>query len=55
MVHTFHRSSATLSIDVGGDIALKRHGGWNSKVAVGNVDDSVRNKVETAHKIVESV
>lgn len=55
--HCFRRSSATLLVDAGGDItALKRHGGWRSTtVAEGYVDDSERNKTDTANKIYNSI
>lgn len=55
--HSFRRSSATLLIDAGGDItALKRHGGWKStSVAEGYIDESLKNKMDTAHKITNSI
>lgn len=55
--HAFRRSSATLLIDAGGDItALKRHGGWRSTaVAEGYIDQSMKNKMDTANKIFNSV
>lgn len=55
--HCFRRSSATLLVDAGGDItALKRHGGWRSTtVAEGYVDDSQKNKTDTANKIYNSI
>lgn len=55
--HSFRRSSATLLVDAGGDItALKRHGGWKSTtVAESYIDDSMKNKMDTAQKIFQSV
>lgn len=55
--HSFRRSSATLLVDAGGDITtLKRHGGWKStSVAEGYIDDSIKNKMDTAHKISSSI
>lgn len=55
--HCFRRSSATLLVDAGGNItALKRHGGWRSTtVAEGYVDDSEKNKTDTANKIYSSI
>lgn len=55
--HSFRRSSATILVDAGGDItALKRHGGWKSTaVAEGYIDNSMKNKMNTAKKITESI
>lgn len=55
--HSFRRSSATLLVDAGGDItALKRHGGWKSTaVAEGYIDNSMKNKMDTCQKILQSV
>lgn len=55
--HNFRRSSATLLVDAGGDItALKRHGGWKStSAAEGYIDESIKNEIDTAHKISNSV
>jgi hypothetical protein len=55
--HSFRRSSATILVDAGGDItALKRHGGWKSTaVAEGYIDESVKNKTDTANKISSSI
>lgn len=55
--HSFRRSSATILVDAGGDItALKRHGGWKSTaVAEGYIDESVKNKTNTANKISSSI
>ncbi|XP_045472763.1 uncharacterized protein LOC123679295 [Harmonia axyridis] len=55
--HCFRRSSATLLVDAGGDItALKRHGGWRSTtVAEGYIDNSEKNKADTANKIYSSI
>lgn len=53
--HCLRRTSATLLVDNGGDIcSLKRHGGWRSTtVAEGYIDDSLRNKNDTAMKILD--
>ena len=55
--HCFRRTSATILIDAGGDItALKRDGGWKStSVAEGYIDNSLKNKMDTASKISSSV
>lgn len=55
--HSFRRSSATILVDAGGDITtLKRHGGWKStSVAEGYIDESFKNKMDTAHKISSSI
>lgn len=55
--HSFRRSSATILVDAGGDLtSLKRHGGWkSSSVAEGYIDDSLKNKMDTAQKIVNSI
>ncbi|CAH1383311.1 unnamed protein product, partial [Tenebrio molitor] len=55
--HSFRRSSVTILVDAGGDItALKRHGGWKSTaVAEGYMDESVKNKTDTANKISSSI
>lgn len=55
--HSFRRSSATVLVDAGGDItALKRHGGWRSTaVAEGYIDNSIKNKMDTANKISTAV
>lgn len=55
--HCFRRSSATLLVDAGGDITtLKRHGGWRStSVAEGYIDNSQKNKADTANKIYNSI
>lgn len=55
--HSFRRSSATILVDAGGDItALKRHGGWKSTaVAEGYIDNSMKNKMDTAKKITKSI
>lgn len=55
--HSFRRSSATILVDAGGDLtALKRHGGWKSTaVAEGYIDDSIKNKMDTAHKLSSSI
>lgn len=55
--HSFRRSAATILVDAGGDItALKRHGGWKSTaVAEGYVDESMKNKMDTASKISKSI
>lgn len=55
--HSFRRSSATVLVDAGADItALKRHGGWKStQVAEGYIEDSIKNKTDTAKKISNSI
>ncbi|KAJ8911518.1 hypothetical protein NQ315_012490 [Exocentrus adspersus] len=55
--HSFRRSSATLLVDAEGDITtLKRHGGWKSTlVAEGYIDESIKNKMDTAHKLSNSI
>ncbi|XP_044754455.1 uncharacterized protein LOC123313576 [Coccinella septempunctata] len=55
--HSFRRSSATILVDAGGDIrTLKRHGGWKSTmVAEGYIEDSMKNKLDTAQKISTSI
>lgn len=55
--HSFRRTSATILANAGADILqLKRHGGWKSNaVAEGYVDDSMRNKNNTASKIFNSI
>ena len=55
--HCFRRSSATILVNAGGDIlTLKRHGGWQSStVAEGYVGDSIKNKMDVANKIVDSI
>lgn len=52
--HCLRRTSATLLIDAGGNMeSLKRHGGWRSTaVAEGYIEESLRNKNETASKIL---
>ena len=54
--HCMRRTGATLLVDAGGDeVALKRFGGWSSaKVAQGYIEESKRNKNETAYKILLS-
>lgn len=51
--HCLRRTSATLLVDAGGDLAtLKRHGGWRSgTVAEGYIEQSLTNKLEVARKI----
>jgi integrase len=55
--HSFRRSSATILVDAGADItALKRHGGWKSTtVAEGYIDTSMKNKMDSANKIINAV
>ena len=55
--HCFRRSSATILVDEGADItALKRHGGWRSTaVAEGYIDNSIKNKMNTADKLMNSI
>jgi hypothetical protein len=52
--HSFRRSSATLLANKGEDLlALKRHGGWKSSTtAEGYIEDSVKNKIKFACKIL---
>lgn len=55
--HSFRRTSATILVDAGANMTtLKRHGGWkSSSVAEGYIDESMRNKMDTANKIYQSV
>lgn len=55
--HCFRRSSATILIDSGESItSLKRHGGWKSTaVAEGYIDESLKNKYDTANKMLNSI
>lgn len=55
--HCFRRSSATILVDAGGDLpALKRHGGWkSSQVAEGYIDDSITNRDNISHRIMNAV
>jgi integrase len=55
--HSFRRSSATILVDAGADItALKRHGGWKSTtVAEGYIDTFMKNKMDSANKIINAV
>lgn len=54
--HCMRRTGSTLLVDAGGDeAALKRFGGWSSaKVAQGYIEESKRNKNDTAYKILLS-
>lgn len=51
--HAIRRTSATMLVDAGGDIAmLKRHGGWKSStVAEGYIDESLYAKKNIATKL----
>lgn len=53
--HSFRRSSATMLADAGGDVLqLKRHGGWKSStVAESYVEESIKNKIEISHQILQ--
>lgn len=55
--HSYRRSSATILVDAGADLAtLKRHGGWRSStVAEGYIGDSLNNKINIADKISNSI
>lgn len=55
--HSFRRSSATICVSGGGDIAaVKKLGGWKSTtVAEGYIDDNINNKLERGRKIVEAI
>lgn len=54
--HCFRRTSATILIDSGSDVTtLKRHGGWrSSSVAEGYVEDSIKNKIDVANRILKA-
>lgn len=55
--HCFRRTSATLLIEGGGDMAtLKRHGGWKSDtVAEGYISSSKRHKEKICETITNSI
>lgn len=54
--HSFRRTSATLLVDGGADITLKRHGGWKSNaVAEGYIEDSLNNKKKVCQQITNSI
>ncbi|XP_039279815.1 uncharacterized protein LOC120350456 [Nilaparvata lugens] len=52
--HALRRTSATLLINAGGTMTqLKRHGGWKSStVAEGYIEESMGDKIATAHAIL---
>ncbi|XP_031332895.1 uncharacterized protein LOC116163187 [Photinus pyralis] len=55
--HCFRRTSATILVDNGADLTvLKRHGGWkSSNVAEGYIEESLKNKMDVAERIVTSI
>ena len=55
--HSFHKTSATMLVDSGGDVTrLKRNTGYKSTaVAKGYINESLQNKIEISHIFKKAV